>query len=64
MIQTINVILHFVIVVLQVIIHIEYCKIDKRVNDMEKELDSLWLDDQGDYEYWENENESGEKIKK
>lgn len=63
MIQTIDLILHFVILVLQVIIHIEYCKIDKRVNDLEKELDSLWLDDQGDYEYWENGDESGERFK-
>jgi hypothetical protein len=63
MIQTIDLILHIVIIVLQIIIHIEYCKLDKKTNDMEKELDSLWLDDQGDYEYWENEDESGEWFK-
>ena len=62
MIQTIDLILHIVIIVLQIIIHIEYCKLDKKVNDMEKELDALWLDDQGDYEYWENEDEPGEWI--
>ena len=61
--RIVDLILRIIILGFQIILLIEYCKTDMKVNEIEKELDSLWLDDQGDYAYWENENESGEKFK-
>ena len=61
--RIVDLILRIIILGFQIILLIEYCKTDMKVNEIEKELDSLWLDDQGDYEYWENGDESGERFK-
>ena len=61
--RIVDLILRIIILGFQIILLIEYCKTDIKVNEIEKELDSLWLDDQGDYEYWENGDESGERFK-